>query len=61
MARDMGGGLKAYVLEVGRRASIDDLVDIFDSASIEDVATVEDQRLFAEKWLAAPKIDRPKK
>ena len=57
----MGGGLKAYVLEVGRRASIDDLVDIFDSASIEDVATVEDQRLFAEKWLAAPKIDRPKK
>ncbi|HEV3462288.1 MAG TPA: hypothetical protein VG413_09610 [Candidatus Dormibacteraeota bacterium] len=61
MARDMGGGLRAYVLEVGRRASIDDLVDIFDSAPIEDIATVEEQRLFAEKWLAAPKVDRPKK
>src|SRR5438445_3727542 len=61
MARDMGGGLKAYVLQIGRRASIDDLVDIFESAPIEDIATVEEQRRFAEKWLAVPKsIDRPK-
>ena len=61
MARDMGGGLKAYVLQVGRRASIDDLVDIFDSAPIEDIATVAEQRRFTEKWLAAPKsMDRPK-
>jgi hypothetical protein len=52
MARDMGGGSKAYVLQIGRRATIDDLVDIFDSAPIEDVATVEEQRRFAEKWLA---------
>jgi hypothetical protein len=52
MARDMGGGLKAYVLQIGRRATIDDLVDIFDSAPVEDVATVEEQRRFAEKWLA---------
>ncbi len=61
MARDMGGGWKAYVLQIGRRASVKDLVDIFDPAPIEDVATVEEQRRFAEKWLAAPKsIDRPK-
>lgn len=61
MARDMGGGLRAYVLELGRRASIDDLVDIFDAAPIEDIASVEEQRLFAKKWLATPTIDRPKK
>jgi len=29
MARDMGGGLKAYKLVVGRHAKIDDLVEIF--------------------------------
>lgn len=58
---DMGGGLRAYVLELGRRASIDDLVDIFDAAPIEDIASVEEQRLFAKKWLATPTIDRPKK
>src|SRR2546421_5691675 len=61
MARDMGGGSKAYVLQIGRRASIDDLVDIFDSAPIEDIATVAEQRRFTEEWLAAPKsMDRPK-
>jgi hypothetical protein len=54
MARDMGGGFRAYVLQMGRRGSIDDLVDIFDSAMLEEIATVEEQRLFAQKWLAGP-------
>jgi hypothetical protein len=55
MARDMGGGFRAHVLQMGRRGSIDDLVDIFDSAMLEEIATVEEQRLFAQKWLAGPK------
>jgi len=52
MARDMGGGFRAYVLEIGRRASREDLVDIFDPAPIESIATVDEQRRFSEKWLA---------
>lgn len=52
MARDMGGGLKAYVLQIGRRASLADLVDIFDAAPVEAIATVDEQRRFSEEWLA---------
>jgi len=55
MGRDMGGGFRAYVLEIGRRASLADLVDIFDPAPIQSIATVDEQRRFSEKWLASPK------
>ncbi len=55
MARDMGAGLRAYVLKEGRKASIDDLVDIFDPAPAEVVATVAEQELYAKKWLGQPK------
>ena len=51
LGRDMGEGLTAYDLQIGRPASLKDLVDIFDPAPIETIATVEEQRRFSEKWL----------
>jgi hypothetical protein len=56
MARDMGGGFKAYALQMGRKASREDLVDIFDAAPIDTIATVEEQRRFNKEWLSSPKI-----
>jgi len=50
MARDMGAGLKAYRLHMGRQAQSDDLVHIFDSGPDVEVATVEAQKTFAEAW-----------
>ena len=55
MARDMGAGLRAYVLKEGRNASVDDLVDIFDPAPAEVVATVAEQEIYAKKWQHQPK------
>jgi hypothetical protein len=56
MARDMGGGFKAYALQMGRKASREDLVDIFDAAPIDTIATVKEQRRFNKEWLSSPKI-----
>lgn len=55
MARDMGAGLRAYVLKEGREASVEDLVDIFDPAPAELIATVAAQKRYAEKWRSQPK------
>jgi hypothetical protein len=51
MCRDMGRGLKAYKMELGRRATLTDLVMIFDSAPDVQPASVEEQRQFFERWL----------
>jgi hypothetical protein len=51
MARDMGRGLKAYKMEIGRRATTADLVRIFDAASDLQPVSVEEQRQFYEQWL----------
>jgi hypothetical protein len=56
MARDMGGGFKAYALQIGRKASREDLVDILDAAPIDTIATLEEQRRFNREWLSSPKI-----
>jgi hypothetical protein len=53
MCRDMGRGLKAYKLHLGRPAEIRDLVSIFESGPDVDPASVEDQRQFFECWLAS--------
>ena len=55
MARDMSFGLKAYSLELNKKASLDQLVEIFDPAPIEIVCSIEEQRAFLEKWIASPK------
>ena len=43
MARQMGGGRRAYVHHLGRHPTQDDLVDIFDPADPEAVVTVVEQ------------------
>jgi hypothetical protein len=55
MARDMGQGLKAYKLAVGRHAKIDDLVEIFAEGPDVIPASVALQEQFYRDWLAAPR------
>jgi hypothetical protein len=49
MACDMGGGMKVYVLCPGQRTP-PDLVETFDDAPSDQIATVEGQRAFAGAW-----------
>lgn len=53
MAREMGAGLKAYKMTMGRRTSMSDLVDIFSDGSDVSPATVSEQREFLEQWVAS--------
>jgi len=39
----MSGGRKAYRHHLGRRPTREDLVDVFDPASCEDVVTIDEQ------------------
>jgi hypothetical protein len=50
MLRDMGRGLRAYRLELGRRGK-PEVVDIFDSGNDLDIVSVETQRDFYDEWL----------
>lgn len=50
MSREMGGGLKAYVLEMGRQGRADSLVDIFDEDVPESYSSVSDQEAYAHAW-----------
>lgn len=51
MCKDMGRGLKAYKMELGRRAKLADLVSIFGTAPDVKPGSVYDQRQFFERWL----------
>ena len=53
MCRDMGRGLKAYKLKLGRRAK--ELVSIFDSDPHVEPSSVAEQRRFWEEWLRTEK------
>ena len=55
MARDMGRGLKAYKLAVGRHAKIDNLVEIFAEGPDVIPALVSAQEEFYHDWLASPR------
>jgi hypothetical protein len=55
MSRSMGGGGKAYVMQMGKQAT--ELVDIFDYAEPGVVGTVKQQREFVETWFAS--LPRP--
>jgi hypothetical protein len=50
MARDMGGGRKAYLLVLGQPGR-PELVDIFEPAEEGDIALVQEQRDFFQTWL----------
>lgn len=52
MARDMGGGMRIYVLKPEGRARMDDLVETLDDAPPDQIGTVDEQRAFADAWLA---------
>lgn len=54
MARDMAGGMQVYVMRAGRRARREDLVETLDNASADQLATVDEQRAFAEAWRDDP-------
>lgn len=51
MMLSMGVGRKAYTLDYGKQAKTSSLVDIFDSCSIEEYATIDQQKDFFENWL----------
>ncbi len=55
MARDMGAGIKAYKLTMGKNAKMSDLVGIFDEGPDVIPATVENQRAYFEDWLKTPR------
>lgn len=50
MSRQMSGGACAYVLRMGHPGKSKDIVNIFDPASKDVVASIEDQKEYFEKW-----------
>jgi len=50
MSRDMGGGRKAYLVNLGVRPTNNDLVDIFDYAEEQFIYSVREQKKFQKKW-----------
>ncbi len=52
MARDMGGGMQVYIMRPGVRGRREDLVKTLDDTSPDQIATVDEQRAFAEAWRA---------
>lgn len=55
MARDMGGGLVAYQLTIGKHAEQKDLVPIFDFDD-ENIVSTETQEAFYKAWLSSNRI-----
>ena len=51
MLRDMGGGRKAYLLELGEHGVRPATVDIFEPAHVGDVVLADEQRDFYKTWL----------
>ena len=45
------GGTKAYKLEMGKQATLSDVVDIFDYDSELKIVSVKEQEEFYESWL----------
>jgi hypothetical protein len=56
MGRDMGLGMKAYRMAMGKHARISDLVEIFEVGSDITLATVAEQKVFFEAWLKCEKV-----
>jgi hypothetical protein len=54
MARDMGAGMQVYIMQAGRRARREDLVQTLDNAPPDQLATIDEQRAFAQAWRDDP-------
>ena len=54
MAMDMGRGRRAYVTAFGKKAKMDDLVDIFLPIDKDCVATIVEQEKHYKDWIASP-------
>jgi hypothetical protein len=48
----MGGGRRIYVMHPGHKASRDDLVDTLADAPIDQLATVDEQKMYRDAWHA---------
>ena len=55
MARDMGQGLRAYKLTIGKHSRTTNLVDIFDEGPDVVPADVDAQEQFYRDWLESPR------
>ena len=53
MAKEMGGGVKVYVLHPGLQARMNEMVDALGEAPLDLVTTVAQQRTAYEQWLAS--------
>lgn len=53
MLLSMGVGRKAYTLIYGEQAKMNSLVDIFDSCSIDEYATIQEQLEYFEEWICS--------
>lgn len=53
MCRNMGMGLKAYKMQIGKQAEKSDLVSVFASGPDVEPATIEEQRNFKDAWFAS--------
>lgn len=50
MSRSMGGGIMAYILEMGQPGRMDSTVEIFDADAPESYSSVADQEAYAKAW-----------
>lgn len=57
MASEMSGGLKGYLVQIGRRSTMKDLVRILEAGPDMDLATVSEQEAFRLEWLRS--LDLP--
>ena len=51
MSIQSGGGRHSYVIRLGASTRREDIVDIFAPTDIKNIASVEQQALYAQKWL----------
>ena len=51
----MGAGRNAYTLIYGEQAKMNSLVDIFDSCSIDEYATIQEQLEYFGEWTCSLK------
>lgn len=60
MSRDMGGGVIAYELTLGKRAEIKDMVNIFDYDDDNVDCTPQQQQEFFNQWLISIRESKSK-
>ncbi len=55
MSRSMGGGRKAYVVQLGKPALREEIVDILDDATVEQIASIQEQQDYYQQWVESLK------